>query len=302
MEENNDFYDIIVEKTVKDLFRFSNLSHIKNIKQAKEAEIDKLEIQLKDLMLEKYSLLVNSIDNVKSIYSDLSELKVLKYDISTDIATNSKAVSLIDEIKTTKDRLDSWSKDISSELTLENKTESSTVKEIWKKVDQLRNCFNIKILNDIIRGLSSLNNVGKSKDFNFDIILSEVLDLLIDHALKVSYSKVSTCNEDDIMSALNCLFNLRDNLNIVFDSVKLDIITYDKTTEKLYDSLYTQRNKSELSKGLLLTLNPISLYIKIKLIKLQGYLVKFNIENIFYDFIIMIITINSFLAVKEKLI
>ena len=58
----SDEYDVIVEKTVRDLFKSTPLIQIKKYKMNKEKEIMNKDDELKKLILEKYSSLIKSID------------------------------------------------------------------------------------------------------------------------------------------------------------------------------------------------------------------------------------------------
>ena len=74
----SDEYDVIVEKTVRDLFKSTPLIQIKKYKMNKEKEIMNKDDELKKLILEKYSSLIKSIDALEQISTHLNELQNIR--------------------------------------------------------------------------------------------------------------------------------------------------------------------------------------------------------------------------------
>ena len=71
-------YDLIVEKTVKDLFRSNELIQIKKYKLNKEKEISEKDLELKKLILEKYNVLIDSMIDIEEISKHLNQFQEIK--------------------------------------------------------------------------------------------------------------------------------------------------------------------------------------------------------------------------------
>ncbi len=71
-------YDVVIEKTVKDLFKSSTLPQIKKYKFAKEKEIYNKDEELQKMILDKYPILIRSIDSLEEINKNLNELQEIR--------------------------------------------------------------------------------------------------------------------------------------------------------------------------------------------------------------------------------
>jgi len=71
-------YDLVVHKTVKDLFKSNTLNQILKYRQNKEKEVAQKEEDLKKLILEKYPFLIKSLSNLEEIYSNIPNLEKLR--------------------------------------------------------------------------------------------------------------------------------------------------------------------------------------------------------------------------------
>ena len=72
-------YDVVLEKIVRDLFKSAPLVQIKKYKFTKENEIQVKEENLKNLILEKYPILLKSIFSLEQISANLSELQEIRH-------------------------------------------------------------------------------------------------------------------------------------------------------------------------------------------------------------------------------
>ncbi len=104
-------YDMIVLKTVKDLFKSNTLNQIQKYKQSKEKEIKKGEEDLKKLILEKYPFLIKSLSNLEEIYTNIPILENLRQSFQKNI----ESIKCIDENQFLFD-LDLEDKDINQEF------------------------------------------------------------------------------------------------------------------------------------------------------------------------------------------
>ena len=78
-------YEVVLVKTVKDLFKSTPLNQIKKYKQNKEKEILKKEDEIKKLILLKYPLLIKSINSFEQISNHLSDLQEVRKVLSLNI-------------------------------------------------------------------------------------------------------------------------------------------------------------------------------------------------------------------------
>ena len=81
-----DEYDIIIERTVRDLFKSNQLIQIKKYKMNKEKEINDKDNDLKHLILEKYSDLTESINGLEKISNNLKELETIKIQLGENLS------------------------------------------------------------------------------------------------------------------------------------------------------------------------------------------------------------------------
>lgn len=82
-----DEYDIVLEKTVRDLFKSTQLIQIKKYKMQKEKEITTKDEELKQLILNKYTTLIESISALEQISSNLTDLQSIRSKLGTNIAS-----------------------------------------------------------------------------------------------------------------------------------------------------------------------------------------------------------------------
>ena len=71
-------FDVVVHKTVKDLFKSNNLTHILKYKINKEKELISKDDDMKKLILEKYPFLIKSLANLEEISSNIPALEELR--------------------------------------------------------------------------------------------------------------------------------------------------------------------------------------------------------------------------------
>lgn len=78
-------YDVVIEKTVRDLFKSSNLNQIKKYKYGKDKEISKKDEELRNLILDKYPILVQSISSLEQISNNLNEFQTIRNGFNVNI-------------------------------------------------------------------------------------------------------------------------------------------------------------------------------------------------------------------------
>jgi len=78
-------YDLVIHKTVKDLFKSNNLNQILKYKQNKEKEVIEKEENMKKLILDKYPFLIKSLSNLEEIYSNIPTLEKLRFVFQSNI-------------------------------------------------------------------------------------------------------------------------------------------------------------------------------------------------------------------------
>lgn len=71
-------YEVVVHKTVKDLYKSNSLSQILKYKQNKEKELTEKDEEMKKLILDKYPFLIDSLSNLEEIYSKIPNLEKLR--------------------------------------------------------------------------------------------------------------------------------------------------------------------------------------------------------------------------------
>ena len=90
MEVNN--YDMVIIKTVRDLFKSNNLNQILKYQNNKEKEFQQKDEDMKKLILDKYPFLIKSLSNLEEIYAKIPNLEELRIDFKR----NSEELFLID--------------------------------------------------------------------------------------------------------------------------------------------------------------------------------------------------------------
>jgi len=86
-------YDLVVYKTVKDLFKSNNLNQILKYKQNKEKEVIEKEESMKKLILDKYPFLIKSLSNLEEINMNIPILEKLRQEFQL----NKEELKLIDD-------------------------------------------------------------------------------------------------------------------------------------------------------------------------------------------------------------
>ena len=295
METDNENYDIIIEKTVKDLFRFTDITHIKNIKKAKDLEVTKLEQKLKDLMLEKYSLLINSMNSVQDINLNLSELQNKKDEIFDKMKDNKSINILVNDMTNTKSNIQIWSNEIAKSMEITTSITNDPFIKIWNNIDCLRNSFDSEIFQSTMFLLKELDTTQKD-NFNYSIIIVELFNTLIVKMLDVSYNDISINNDElilfEILIELHLLSN--NNTSLYLDSEYYRLIHFDSKTNNLYKLFYEEKGNEPSIQ------NSIRLYIKLKLVRIQKFLCNFDIKNIFYDFFIQIKSLKNLFSQENN--
>ena len=80
-----DNYDVVIEKTVRDLFKSSKLNQIKKFKILKDTEIHKKDEDLRNLILERYPILIQSISALEKISLNVSDLHSIRKNLGVNV-------------------------------------------------------------------------------------------------------------------------------------------------------------------------------------------------------------------------
>jgi hypothetical protein len=78
-------YDVVIEKTVRDLFKSGSLYQIKKYKITKEKDVNKKEEEMKKLIMDKYPLLISSISSLEQISKNLHELQQIREEFGKNV-------------------------------------------------------------------------------------------------------------------------------------------------------------------------------------------------------------------------
>ena len=174
-----DEYDVIVEKTVRDLFKSTPLIQIKKYKMNKEKEIMNKDDELKKLILEKYSSLINSISALEQISSHLSELQTIRGKLGENLSQLK-----FDEIINSLEKIKFDDNFIIGDESEKNEKNKIHYEQEFEKINNL---LHDKKYNDVINTMTLLkkeilkeerNNESLNKD-NYHNVIVDLCEMIM---------------------------------------------------------------------------------------------------------------------------
>ena len=156
-----DEYDLIVERTVRDLFKSNQLIQIKKYKMNKEKEINDKDDDLKELILQKYSDLTESINGLEKISNNLKELEEIRVQLGENLS------------KIDLDKIENILKGIKFDINFISEEENNNDDIIDEKIDECYQLLKTKEYQQIINDLKTIKlnlKEEKHEDYNFLVI------------------------------------------------------------------------------------------------------------------------------------
>ncbi len=156
-----DEYDLIVERTVRDLFKSNQLIQIKKYKMNKEKEINDKDDDLKELILQKYSDLTESINGLEKISNNLKELEEIRVQLGENLS------------KIDLDKIENILKGIKFDINFISEEENNNDDIIDEKIDECYQLLKTKEYQQIINELKTIKSnlkEEKQEDYNFLVI------------------------------------------------------------------------------------------------------------------------------------
>ena len=156
-----DEYDLIVERTVRDLFKSNQLIQIKKYKMNKEKEINDKDDDLKELILQKYSDLTESINGLEKISNNLKELEEIRVQLGENLS------------KIDLDKIENILKGIKFDINFISEEENNNDDIIDEKIDECYQLLKTKEYQQIINELKTIKlnlKEEKQEDYNFLVI------------------------------------------------------------------------------------------------------------------------------------
>ena len=156
-----DEYDLIVERTVRDLFKSNQLIQIKKYKMNKEKEINDKDDDLKELILQKYSDLTESINGLEKISNNLKELE----EIRVQLGENLSNIDL--------DKIENILKGIKFDINFISEEQNNNDDTIDEKIDECFELLKNKEYKEIIDELKKIKLIIKEEKqeiYNFFVI------------------------------------------------------------------------------------------------------------------------------------
>lgn len=211
-----DEYDVIVEKTVRDLFKSTPLIQIKKYKMNKEKEIMNKDDELKKLILEKYSSLINSISALEQISSHLSELQTIRGKLGENLSQLK-----FDEIINSLEKIKFDDNFIIGDESEKNEKNKIHYDEEFEKINNL---LHDKKYNDVINTMTLLkkeilkeerNNESLNKD-NYHNVIVDLCEMIM----------------NDFISDVKLNDNI-EQYKVLLDDIKEKLFINDETIEKL---------------------------------------------------------------------
>lgn len=142
-------YDMVIVKTVRDLFKSNSLSQIIKYQASKEKEYNQKDEDMKKLILDKYPFLIKSLSNLEEIYSKIPNMENLRKGFNQNA----------EELKSIDDDENLFSFNINDEETL------NKINDYLPKEQNNENDF--EGLNCIFDEDNLLNKINGNNFFNF---------------------------------------------------------------------------------------------------------------------------------------
>ena len=244
----SDEYDVIVEKTVRDLFKSTPLIQIKKYKMNKEKEIMNKDDELKKLILEKYSSLIKSIDALEQISTHLNELQNIRGKLGENLS-QLKFNEVVDSLQRIK--FDDNFIEGDEEEKNNNKIDFESE---YEKISSL---IEEKKFDDVIVSMISLKENLKEEDN-----IESYHFILIDLCESIMNNFISDKNiNDNIDKYKQMLDDIKQKLIIneeSYEKLKLSEfylkISYDENIKEIFDNYFVYDDSDNFSTNLLIKL------------------------------------------------
>ena len=244
----SDEYDVIVEKTVRDLFKSTPLIQIKKYKMNKEKEIMNKDDELKKLILEKYSSLIKSIDALEQISTHLNELQNIRGKLGENLS-QLKFNEVVDSLQ--KIKFDDNFIEGDEEEKNNNKIDFESE---YEKISSL---IEEKKFDDVIVSMISLKENLKEEDN-----IENYHFMLIDLCESIMNNFISDKNiNDNIDKYKQMLDDIKQKLIIneeSYEKLKLSEfylkISYDENIKEIFDNYFVYDDNDNFSTNLLIKL------------------------------------------------
>ena len=244
----SDEYDVIVEKTVRDLFKSTPLIQIKKYKMNKEKEIMNKDDELKKLILEKYSSLIKSIDALEQISTHLNELQNIRGKLGENLS-QLKFNEVVDSLQ--KIKFDDNFIEGDEEEKNNNKIDFESE---YEKISSL---IEEKKFDDVIVSMISLKENLKEEDN-----IENYHFMLIDLCESIMNNFISDKNiNDNIDKYKQMLDDIKQKLIIneeSYEKLKLSEfylkISYDENIKEIFDNFFVYDDSDNFSTNLLIKL------------------------------------------------
>ena len=244
----SDEYDVIVEKTVRDLFKSTPLIQIKKYKMNKEKEIMNKDDELKKLILEKYSSLIKSIDALEQISTHLNELQNIRGKLGENLS-QLKFNEVVDSLQ--KIKFDDNFIEGDEEEKNNNKIDFESE---YEKISSL---IEEKKFDDVIVSMISLKENLKEEDN-----IESYHFILIDLCESIMNNFISDKNiNDNIDKYKQMLDDIKQKLIIneeSYEKLKLSEfylkISYDENIKEIFDNYFVYDDNDNFSTNLLIKL------------------------------------------------
>ena len=197
-----DNYDVVIEKTVRDLFKSSKLNQIKKFKILKDTEINKKDEDLRTLILDKYPILIQSISSLEKISLNVSELNLIRKNLGVNVNKIQNNFELNSFYK------------FSIADKLKDETELNSEDEFIK--EDLEKCRKLLIEKEFDSLLISMINLKKkidnfsrkssrsfdNEDFiylveDYDFVLVDYMEILIKNFIKNDFYSIQEKNKNN---------------------------------------------------------------------------------------------------------
>ncbi len=290
-------YDLIVEKTVKDLFRSNVLIQIKKYKLNKEKEISEKDLELKKLILEKYNVLIDSMIDIEEISKHLNQFQEIKNKVIYNL--NNLNFNFLENLG--KNSLNLDDQFLKDDFEQKEKNEIDFFEEFDKNYQILnKNEKNYEIIfENLLNIKNKILNVNNNNEEELNKLKTKYNFFIVDLFENILKNFLEKFNLISIENYINFIDNIYNNLILnnetisflEFSEFYLKII-YDENITKIFKNFFEKLNfKFSLQILIKLIILKISQNIY-ELSKIDENNINLNINLIYNFFEILLTLIN----------
>ena len=290
-------YDLIVEKTVKDLFRSNELIQIKKYKLNKEKEISEKDLELKKLILEKYNVLIDSMIDIEEISKHLNQFQEIKNKVIYNL--NNLNFNFLENLG--KNSLNLDDQFLKEDFEQKEKNEIDFFEEFDKNYKILnKNEKNYEIIfENLLNIKNKILNVNNNNEEELNKLKTKYNFFIVDLFENILKNFLEKFNLISIENYINFIDNIYNNLilnnetisYLEFSEFYLKII-YDENITKIFKNFFEKLNfKFSLQILIKLIILKISQNIY-ELSKIDENNINLNINLIYNFFEILLTLIN----------